>query len=133
MGATSEKASAPYDSDDLTHLHLNPRNAASTVLSVAYGTPVRQAEQNPAMQGIAEFTERIIRVAFYVGPIVEYMPWLQHLPASIFPWKKEAMQYARQYTKMFGDLCQDVKARVVPLLFSTHFLFKRLKLYVACR
>ncbi|KAG6839454.1 hypothetical protein C0991_002394 [Blastosporella zonata] len=64
------------------------------------------------MSGITEFTQRIVRVAFYQGPIIEYFPFLAHVPSYLWPWKREAQIWSKAYSSMYGDLFQDVKDRL---------------------
>jgi hypothetical protein len=61
-------------------LHLR-RAAASKALSVVYGYPTLTSEQNHIVVAINDFSERIFKAGFVGAHLVQFFPWLQHLPS----------------------------------------------------
>jgi hypothetical protein len=61
--------------------------------------------------------------------LIEFLPWLKHLPSPLNGWKRDAEEQFRHYSKMFGELYDEVKQRIVrnPLL-PKNFLTKNLLL-----
>ncbi|KAI0737944.1 cytochrome P450 [Daedaleopsis nitida] len=88
------------------------RNAGSTVLSVTYDTPPVKSVNDPALALLCELTTKVVRAGYVDGFLVEFVPFLQHIPAAIAPWKRDALASATRFTKLFEDLYRTVKSRV---------------------
>ena len=65
------------------------------------------------IEGILRFTKHILRTAYIDGHMVEYFPWLQHLPSWIARWKKDVERWSWEYSKMFQGFYGSVKQRAV--------------------
>ena len=57
------------------------RAAASMTLSVFYGYPTLKSGQDPVVEGINDFAERLFTAAFRGAHPVQIFPWLRHLPS----------------------------------------------------
>jgi hypothetical protein len=57
------------------------RAAASTILSVLYGYPTLESEQDPIVVAINDFAERLFKAASIGSHLVHFLPWLRHLPS----------------------------------------------------
>jgi hypothetical protein len=55
--------------------------AASETLSVVYGYPTLTSEQDHIVVAINDFSERIFKEAFMGAHLVQFFPWLRHLPS----------------------------------------------------
>ena len=60
--------------------HLR-RAAASITLSVVYGHPALTSEQSHIVEAINDFSERLFKAAFMGAHLVQFFPWLRHLPS----------------------------------------------------
>ena len=65
------------------------------------------------MHTLHNFTKKIVRAGYVDGYLVEFFPFVKHLPVPLAPWKKEAMEWAPRFSKLFSGLYGDVKTRVV--------------------
>ncbi|KAI0700497.1 cytochrome P450 [Cerioporus squamosus] len=117
---------ASYDWDK----HMR-RAAASTVLSVTYGSPPLESVEDPSMVLLENFTHRIVRAGYVDGYLIELFPLLKHLPAVLAPWKREAYHWAPQFTRLFEGLYGAVKGKVlegnVPSSFAASMVEKQIK------
>ena len=57
------------------------RTAASMTLSVLYGHPTLKSEQDHIVKAINDFAERLFTAAFMGAHLVQFLPWLRHLPS----------------------------------------------------
>ncbi|EJF62600.1 cytochrome P450 [Dichomitus squalens LYAD-421 SS1] len=99
---------APNDWED----HLE-RMAGSTILAVAYDREPLKNVADPSMHTLHNFTKKIVRAGYVDGYVVEFFPWVNALPASLAPWKREAAEWAPRFSKLFSGLYNDVKLRVL--------------------
>ena len=60
--------------------HLR-RAAASETLSVIYGYPTLTTEQDHIVVAINDFSERVFKVGFVGAHLVQFFPWLRHIPS----------------------------------------------------
>ncbi len=56
------------------------RTAASATLSVVYGHPTLTSEQDHIVRVINNFSERLFHAVGIGAHLVEFFPWLRHLP-----------------------------------------------------
>ena len=56
------------------------RVAASTTLSILYGYPTLKSEQDHVVKDINNFSERLFKAAVMGAHLVQFLPWLRHLP-----------------------------------------------------
>ena len=54
--------------------------AASETLSVIYGYPTLTTEQDHIVVAINDFSERVFKVGFVGAHLVQFFPWLRHIP-----------------------------------------------------
>ena len=80
---------------------------------MTYDTPVITSMKDDKIEGILRFTKHILRAAYIDGHMVEYFPWLQHLPSWIARWKKDVERWSWEYSKMFQGFYGSVKQRAV--------------------
>ena len=57
------------------------RTAASSTLSIVYGYPTLTSEQDHIVWVINDFSERIFHAVPMGAHLVEFFPWLRHLPS----------------------------------------------------
>ena len=57
------------------------RAAASMILSVVYGHPAITSEQDPTIEAVNDFSSRITRAAYPGTYLVEFFPWMRHIPS----------------------------------------------------
>jgi len=58
------------------------RTAASVSLSVVYGYPTLASDQDHIVQVINNFTARLFEAVNMGAYLVEFFPWLRHLPSG---------------------------------------------------
>lgn len=78
-----------------------------------------QSINDPAARDLIELTSYLVRAGTVDGFLVEFLPFLQHLPAAIAPWKAEALRAAPRFSKRFQGLYAVVQARVVSAVLRT--------------
>jgi len=57
------------------------RTAASATLSIIYGHPTLTSEQDHIVRVINNFADRLFHAVGIGGHLVEFFPWLRHLPS----------------------------------------------------
>ena len=57
------------------------RASASTTLSVLYGYPTLNSEQDQIVETINDFGERLSKAALPGAHLVHFFPWLRYLPS----------------------------------------------------
>ena len=57
------------------------RAAASTALSALYGYPTVKSERDHIVEAINDFGERLFKASFMGAHLVQFLPWLRHLPS----------------------------------------------------
>jgi hypothetical protein len=58
------------------------RAAASSTLSIVYGHPTLTSEQEHIVRVINDFLERLLHAIVMGAHLVEFFPWLRHLPSK---------------------------------------------------
>jgi hypothetical protein len=61
------------------------RTAASSTLSIVYGHPTLTSEQDHIVEVINDFADRIFQAVATGAHLVEFFPWLRHLPSRWAP------------------------------------------------
>ena len=61
------------------------RVAASTTLSVLYGYPTLKSDQHHIVKAINDFTERLFTAVYTGAHLVQFFPWLRHVPSRWVP------------------------------------------------
>ncbi|KAH9987339.1 cytochrome P450 [Russula vinacea] len=88
------------------------RASASAILSVVYGYPTLESEQDHIVVAINDFAERLFKAASIGSHLVHFLPWLRHLPSSLAKWKQDAESWHKQDTAMFEGLFHMAEANV---------------------
>jgi hypothetical protein len=57
------------------------RTTASMVMSVIYDTPPITSELNSSVKAVNDFVARICRAALPGAHLVEFFPWMMHIPS----------------------------------------------------
>ena len=57
------------------------RASASAILSVVYGYPTLESEQDHIVVAINDFAERLFKAASIGSHLVHFLPWLRNLPS----------------------------------------------------
>ncbi|THV02578.1 cytochrome P450 [Dendrothele bispora CBS 962.96] len=83
--------------------HLK-RSSASAVLSVVYGFPPIKRSDDPIINRIMEHMHRTVDGGTTGQNLVEVFPILRHVPSWMAKWKREAMHWCREDTKLFQEL-----------------------------
>jgi len=89
------------------------RAAASMIMSVVYGRPPIMSGQDPSIQVVNEFTERLNRAALPGAHLVEFFTWMRHIPSSLAKWKRIAEDRYKQDSAMLEGLFHEVEEDVV--------------------
>ncbi|RDX52873.1 cytochrome P450 [Lentinus brumalis] len=89
------------------------RTAASTVLSATYDRAPLKDVDDSSMVILENFTKRIVQAGYVDGYFIELFPLFKHLPSVFAPWKKEAYEWAPQFTRLFDGLYGEVKEKVL--------------------
>ncbi|KAI0302992.1 cytochrome P450 [Russula brevipes] len=91
--------------------HLR-RITASTMLSVLYGYPTITSEQDHTVALINDVAKRIFHAASPGAHLVEFFPWMRHIPSSLAKWKRDAEAWYKQDSAMFEGLIRMVETNV---------------------
>jgi len=91
--------------------HLR-RAAASMSLSTVYGYPALTSAQDHVVVAVNDFAERVFKAVSTGAHLVEFFPWLRHIPSSLAKWKRDAEASYRQDSAMFEGLFKPVEANV---------------------
>ncbi|OCH87846.1 cytochrome P450 [Obba rivulosa] len=89
------------------------KTAASSVMSIIYGTPAINSIDDPAVKKVNDFAERIVKAAYPGAHLVELFTWMKYLPSSIAKWKREAEEQFKRDSIMFEGMFNKVKKGVV--------------------
>ena len=108
------------------------RAAASTTLSALYDYPTVRSERDHIVRAVNDFGERLFKATFMGAHLVQFLPWLRHLPSrrvppmphhhrkliekfskSLAKWKQDAEAWYKQDTAMFDGLLHMVEANTV--------------------
>ena len=101
--------------EDLGKLaNLRCRAAASTVLSVVYDLPTASSVDDPIVAKINNFVHTGIDFSHPGNYLVEFFPWMKHIPSSLAKWKRVAEEQSKEYSEMFVGMFRDVEDRIVP-------------------
>ncbi|KAF8487321.1 cytochrome P450 [Russula ochroleuca] len=88
------------------------RAATSMTLSVVYGHPTLESEQDHIIESIDDFADRLLKAVTPGSYMVQFFPWLRHLPSSLAKWKRVLEAGYKQDTAMFEGLLHTVEANV---------------------
>ncbi|KAK7683860.1 hypothetical protein QCA50_013238 [Cerrena zonata] len=88
--------------------HLQ-KSAASTILSIVYGTEPLKSREDPIVLRINHFMERMLKAALPGNYMVDMFPVLNKLPPWLAKFKREGMAAHKDFTAMFSEFLQGVK------------------------
>jgi len=97
-------------------IEMFTRAAASTMLSVSYDLSTILSTNDPIVVTINKFTEVIHHYAIRGNYLVEFFPWMKHIPSSLAKWKQEAEKGYVHYTELFEGMFREVENRIVTCL-----------------
>ncbi|KAI0306216.1 cytochrome P450 [Multifurca ochricompacta] len=84
------------------------RHASSILLSVNYHHPPVQSEDDPIVVTLANHVRRLLHELEPGVRLVEYFPWLKHIPSRFAEWKRNALFYYNHDSLMFERLVKKV-------------------------
>ena len=95
------------------NLIFSYRTAASTILSIVYGTEPLKSREDPIVLRINHFMERMLKAALPGNYMVDMFPILNKLPPWLAKFKRDGMAAHEDFTAMFSEFLQGVKAEKV--------------------
>ncbi|KAK7449187.1 hypothetical protein VKT23_013333 [Stygiomarasmius scandens] len=99
--------SRPYDLE----AHFK-RSAASVTMAIVYDTPPITSEHDPTVEAVNEQAAGVTRALRPGAHLVEFFPWMIHLPRSIAKWKRDAEDAFEKHSLMFESLYKSVGNRL---------------------
>ncbi|KAI9443652.1 cytochrome P450 [Lactarius indigo] len=87
--------------------HLR-RAATSMIMSVVYDLPTIKSGQDHNVKHVNDFVERITRAAYPGTYLVEYFPWMLHIPSRFAAWKRDAEAWYKHDTAIFDEFFNSV-------------------------
>ncbi|KIJ64875.1 hypothetical protein HYDPIDRAFT_89456 [Hydnomerulius pinastri MD-312] len=91
--------------------HLQ-RATASLIMAVTYNLPPLKSETDTSIAHIRAHMDRLAYALYPGNFLVEIFPWMEHLPAFLAPWKKEAREWFRKDSDTFMALYKDTLDRM---------------------
>jgi hypothetical protein len=85
-------------------------------LSVVYDLPVITSTSDPLVQKINRFAEIAGKAAIPGAHLVEFFPWMMHIPPFMAKWRRDAEAAFEEYSALFGGLFHAVENRIVNTL-----------------
>ena len=86
-----------------------------------YDLPGVLSTHDPIVLKISKFTDTLIDYASPGHYLVEFFPWMKHIPSSMAGWKRKAEQEFLEYSDVFGAMFRQVEDRIVCNLVSFSF------------
>ena len=83
--------------------HLR-RAAASTTLSILYGYPTAKSEQDPVVEVMNDFSDRLFKAAIMGAHPVQIFPWLRHIPSRRVPSIHDPNLFIKKLFKKPGEM-----------------------------
>jgi len=80
------------------------RAAGSMMLSVLYGSPTVTSKKDQTLEAIDDFAKRVFYAALPGAYLVEFFPWLRHVPSRFARWKREVEGSYKKDTDLFEGL-----------------------------
>jgi cytochrome P450 len=88
------------------------RTAASVSLSVIYGYPTLTSDQDHMVRVINNFTACLFNAVNMGAHLVEFFPWLRHLPSGMAKWKRDAEAFYKENSAMLESHFHTVEASI---------------------
>ncbi|KAK0494628.1 cytochrome P450 [Armillaria luteobubalina] len=99
--------SKPDDWSDLFR-----ESAALLVYTLTYGPSAGRSNAFAALPQINQFVQRLVTATYPGAHLVDFFPWMKHLPSFMTPWRREAEFYFGQDSKMFQSLYKNVESLI---------------------
>ncbi|KAF8884012.1 cytochrome P450 [Infundibulicybe gibba] len=80
------------------HFH---RTSASTIMTVLYDTKTIVQDNNTTVKEINDCVTRLTKAAMPGSYLVEFFPWMMHIPNRFAKWKREAEMWYAKDSLMF--------------------------------
>ncbi|KAJ6500292.1 cytochrome P450 [Mycena vulgaris] len=87
------------------------RTSASLIMSMIYGTRITDSNDSIIIR-IQHFADRALAAAAPGAFLVEYLPWMKHLPRWMSGWRRYAESWHEKDSKMLMGLFANVRERV---------------------
>ncbi|KAH9990619.1 cytochrome P450 [Russula vinacea] len=100
-------AVAMLENPDASDKHFQ-RSSASATMSILYDYPTLENEHDKTLTEIHAFIDRLSAASAPGAHLVELFPWMIHIPMRFAKWKREGMEYFKQYSAMFKGLLDTV-------------------------
>ncbi|KAI9508272.1 cytochrome P450 [Russula earlei] len=104
-------ASAMLQNPGALDKHIK-RSATSSTMSILYDYPTLENEDDKTIKEIYAFIDRLSAAAAPGAHLVEFLPWMIHIPNRFAKWKREAKEhYNRQtimFTRLLNNVCSDM-------------------------
>ena len=101
------------------------RATTSSILSILYDLPTVYSADDSTVTIVNRFAEQLVDYANPGNYLVEFFPWMLHIPSSLAKWKREAKEGFKYYSEFFLKMFHDVENRIAS---SICFLFGTLLL-----
>ncbi|KAH9975165.1 cytochrome P450 [Russula compacta] len=86
--------------------------SASAMMSILYNYPTIEKEHDNTLAEIHAFVSRVTTASAPGAHLVEFFPWMTHIPERFARWKREGMELFKQHTALFNGLlnavCSDI-------------------------
>lgn len=96
--------------DDWSHLFRE--SAALLVYTLTYGLSAGRSKAFAALPQINSFVDRLVTATYPGAHLVDFFPWMKHLPNFMTPWRREAEYYFGEDSKMFQGLYENVESLI---------------------
>ncbi|KAI0065155.1 cytochrome P450, partial [Artomyces pyxidatus] len=80
------------------------RATASVIMSVSYDTPSILSKEDSAVRAIEDIVAHFERAALPGAHLVEFFPWMMHIPRRFAKWRREAERWFARDSAMFEGL-----------------------------
>lgn len=85
---------------------------ASSILSILYDIPDNDSTENGLLKNLDEYSHAVINAAAPGAHLVEFFPWMKHVPSWLAKWKRDAEKGYKKFSNLFIGLLRDVEARI---------------------
>lgn len=89
---------------------------ASGLLSAIYDVPPRLSADDPMITKFTDFDNAIVHTPYLGDYLVEFFPWMKHLPPALTTWKKQAEAGFVEFSTFFMKLFRNVERQMVHIV-----------------
>lgn len=83
-----------------------------SILSVLYDIPELKSTNDDLFKRLDEYCSVLIAAAAPGAHLVDFFPWMKHIPASLAKWKRVAEERYKKFSNLFTGLLHDVDSRI---------------------